>query len=105
MGEQEVTAFLSSLASNGVSASTQNQALSAVLFLYKVVLGERLAWMNGIVRAQRPVRLPVVLSREEVASLLSRLRGRAWLMASLLYGSARASSYNTSEISRRAEGP
>ncbi len=87
MGEQEVTAFLSSLPSNGVSASTQNQALSAVLFLYEVVLGERLAWMNGIVRAQRPVRLPVVLSREEVASLLSRLRGRAWLMASLIYGS------------------
>jgi integron integrase len=69
-----------------VSASTQNQALSAVLFLFEVVLGQRLAWMNEIVRAQRPVRLPVVLSRDEVSSLLSRLRGPVWLMASLLGG-------------------
>jgi integron integrase len=69
-----------------VSASTQNQALSAILFLYEVVLGRRLAWMNDIVRAQRPVRLPVVLSRDEVSSLLSRLRGPVWLMASLMYG-------------------
>ena len=75
MGEQEVTAFLSSLAGRGVSASTQNQALSAVLFLYEVVLGQRLAWMDQIVRAQRPVRLPVVLSREELSILLSRLHG------------------------------
>ena len=87
LGEPEVTAFLSSLAARGVSASTQNQALSAILFLYEVVVGQRLAWMNDIVRAQRPVRLPVVLSREEVASLLSRLRGPVWLMASLMYGS------------------
>lgn len=86
LGEREVTAFLSSLAARGVSASTQNQALSAVLFLFEVVLGHRLAWMNEIVRAQRPVRLPVVLSREEVSSLLSRLRGPVWLMASLMYG-------------------
>jgi len=86
LGEHEVTAFLSRLAAREVSASTQNQALSAILFLYDVVIGERLAWMNGIVRAQRPVRLPVVLSREEVSSLLSRLRGPVWLMASLLYG-------------------
>jgi len=81
-----VTAFLSSLATRGVSASTQNQALSAILFLYDVVVGQRLAWMNDIVRAQRPVRLPVVLSREEVASLLSHLSGPVWLMASLMYG-------------------
>ena len=87
LGEPEVTAFLSSLAARGVSASTQNQALSAILFLYEVVIGERLGWMNDIVRAQRPVRLPVVLSRDEVASLLSRLRGPVWLMASLMYGS------------------
>jgi integron integrase len=86
LGEQEVTALLSGLAGRGVSASTQNQALSAILFLYGVVIGQRLPWMNGIVRAQRPVRLPVVLSRDEVKSLLSQLRGPVWLMASLLYG-------------------
>jgi integrase len=70
----------------GVSASTQNQALGAVLFLYEVILGRRLGWMDAIVRAQRPARLPVVLSRVEVAAVLSRLRGTMWLMASLLYG-------------------
>jgi integron integrase len=69
-----------------VSASTQNQALGAVLFLYEVILGRRLGWMDAIVRAQRPARLPVVLSRAEVAAVLSRLRGTPWLMASLLYG-------------------
>ncbi len=74
------------MAGRGVSASTQNQALCAVLFLFEVVLGRRLAWMNEIVRAQRPVRLPVVLSRDEVSLLLARLRGPAWLMASLMYG-------------------
>jgi integrase len=71
---------------SGVSASTQNQALSAILFLYEVVIGARLEWMHAIVRAQRPTRLPVVLSREEVSSLLARLRGPVWLMASLMYG-------------------
>jgi integron integrase len=86
LGEREVTAFVSSLAARGVSASTQNQALSAILFLFAAVLGQRLAWMNEIVRAQRPVRLPVVLSRDEVSLLLSRLRGPVWLMASLMYG-------------------
>ena len=86
LGERDVTAFLSNLAARGVSASTQNQALSAILFLYGVVLGQQLAWMNEIVRAQRPARLPVVLSRDEVSSLLSRLRGPVWLMASLMYG-------------------
>ena len=53
----------------------------AIPFLYEVVLGRRVAWMNDIVRAQRPVRLPVVLSRDQVSSLLSRLRGPVWLMA------------------------
>ena len=86
LGEPEVTAFISDLAHRGVSASTQNQALSAVLFLYEVVLGQRVDWMARIVRAQRPVRLPVVLSRSEVASLLSRLHGPVCLMGSLLYG-------------------
>jgi integron integrase len=86
LGAPEVTAFLTDLATRGASASTQNQALSAILFLYEAVLGERLPWMHDIIRAQRPVRLPVVLTRDEVASLLSHLRGVTWLMASLLYG-------------------
>jgi integron integrase len=71
---------------SSVSASTQNQALSAVLFLFEVVLGSRLGWMNDIVRAKRPIRVPVVLSKEEVSSLLSRLHGPVWLIASLMYG-------------------
>lgn len=68
LGEREVTAFVTSLATRGVSASTQSQALSAILFLFGTVLGQRLPWMNEIVRAQRPVRLPVVLSRDEVSA-------------------------------------
>jgi integron integrase len=87
LGEPEVTAFLSSLAARELSASTQNQALASLLFLYDVVLGRRLASMDAIVRAQRPIRLPVVLSRDEVAAVLSRLSGPVWLMASLMYGS------------------
>jgi integron integrase len=86
LGEQGVTAYLAHLADDGVSASTQNQALSAILFLYEVALGERLAWMDGITRVQRPVTLPVVLSREEVRAALTRLRGPVRLMASLMYG-------------------
>ena len=86
LGAPEVTAFLSSLAVRGVSASTQNQALSSLLFLYEVVFGERLGWMNDIVRAQRPARLPFVLARNEVTLLLAQLRGPVWLMASLMYG-------------------
>jgi integron integrase len=70
MGEPEVVDFLSALATVGhVSASTQNQALGAIVFLYSEVLGTRLDWLAGIVRAKRPVRMPVVLSREEVAEL------------------------------------
>lgn len=60
--------------------------MSAVLFLYEVVIGERPAWARQLVRAQRPSRLPVVLSRDEVARLLGQLRGTIWLMASLMYG-------------------
>jgi site-specific recombinase XerD len=82
-----VSAFVSSLMAKNVSASTQNQTLSAVLFLYEVILGRRLGWMDSIVRAQRPARLPVVLSREEVVRVLSRLHGTMWLMASLLHES------------------
>ncbi len=86
MAEAEITAFLSSLAARGVSASTQNQALSALLFLYREVLDRDLAWMDGIVRAKRPQRLPVVLIRDEVEAILSHLHGTHWIMASLLYG-------------------
>ena len=76
MGAAEVTAFLSHLASEReVAASTQNQALSALLFLYGPVLGVELPWMKGIVRAKRPVRVPVVLTREEVRALLALGRG------------------------------
>ena len=69
-----------------MAAATQNQALSALLFLYKEVLGQMLPWLDELERARRPVRLPSVLTREEVQSLLSRMQGAKWLMASLLYG-------------------
>lgn len=83
-----IEAFLSSLATRDhVAASTQNQALSALLFLYREVLGVKLPWMEDVVRAKRPRRLPVVLAKGEVARLLRELGGREWLMASLLYGS------------------
>jgi integron integrase len=88
MGENEVAAFVSALADQRrVSASTQNQALSALLFLYRNVLGRPLTDVPGLVHAKRPERLPVVLSRGEVASLLGRLHGVPLLMASLMYGS------------------
>jgi len=87
MGADEVTRFLSSLALHGhVSASTQNQALSAILFLYQEVLRQNLPWLDGIVRAKRSVRLPVVLTRDEVQAVLSQLRGTSRLIATLLYG-------------------
>jgi integron integrase len=87
MGAAEVTKFLTSLAVDGqVAASTQNQALSALLFLYKDVLEVDLPWLDGIVRARRPERLPVVLSRDEVRALFQRLEGVSRLMATLLYG-------------------
>lgn len=87
MGAPEVEAFLSSLAVEGrVAASTQNQALSALLFLYREVLDIELPWMADVVRAKRPRRLPTVLSEDEVARLLAQMDGRAWLVASLLYG-------------------
>jgi len=87
MGEPEVTKFLSHLAVNRrVSASTQNQALAAILFLYRDVLGQGLDWLDDIVRAKHTVRLPVVLTREQVQDVLSNLRGVAWIQASLLYG-------------------
>src|SRR5882762_6202399 len=87
LGEPEVTAFLNHLAAERkVAASTQNQALSALLFLYKEVLGRELAWLDGLHRATRPPRLPVVLTHEEVERLLAELQGVRWLIANLLYG-------------------
>lgn len=88
MGAKEIQNYLSDLATRGhVSASTQNQALSALLFLYKNVLKVELPWLDEIVRAKRPVRVPVVLTRSEVAQVLDAMHGKHWLMASLLYGS------------------
>lgn len=87
MGEREVEAFLTQLATRDqVAASTQNQALSALLFLYREVLQQELPWMENIRRAKRAQRLPVVLSRDEVAQLLDEMNGVTWLMACLLYG-------------------
>jgi integron integrase len=88
LGAEDVAAFLSDLAAKRrVSASTQNQALAALLFLYGQVLGVKLPWLDEIERARRPVRLPTVLSRDEVRCVLGRMDGVPRLMASLLYGS------------------
>src|SRR5256885_10577026 len=87
MGAAEVTAFLSWLATvRNVAAATQNQALSALLFLYKHVLGQDLPWLGEVVHAKRPVRLPVVLTEGEVARLLDHVEGGARLVVALLYG-------------------
>src|SRR5687767_10259740 len=87
LGAAEVTAFLNHLArEREVAAATQNQALSALLFLYKEVLAQPLPWLDDLERAKRPERLPTVLSPEQVLRLLGAMRGTKWLMASLLYG-------------------
>jgi integron integrase len=87
LGATDVEAFLTHLAVDGkVSASTQNQALSALLFLYKEVLAMDLPWLDNVVRAKRPQRLPVVLTRSEVREVLVRMKGVYGLMANLLYG-------------------
>ncbi|MDX2168057.1 MAG: integron integrase [Deltaproteobacteria bacterium] len=87
MGREEIEQFLSALAvDRQVSASTQNQALAAILFLYRDVLRRDPGWLDGIVRAKRPHRLPVVLNAGEVETLLRHLRGASWIMAMLLYG-------------------
>jgi len=87
MGKAEIAAFLTHLTTERhVSASTQNQALSALLFLYHRVLGTKIPWIEEIERPQRPQRLPVVLTPTEVRALLSRMSGTTWLMAALLYG-------------------
>ena len=87
MGAEEITRFLSALAiERNVAASTQNQALSALLFLYKEVLAQELPWLDGIVRAKTPARIPVVLTREEVRQVLAAMDGPPRLAALLLYG-------------------
>ncbi|MDH3621520.1 MAG: integron integrase [Gammaproteobacteria bacterium] len=88
MGAEEVQNFLTNLAvERKVSASSQNQALSAILFLYKKVLDIDLPWMVDVVRAKRSRRVPIVLSRSEVQKVLACMSGKTWLMASLCYGS------------------
>src|SRR6266446_4109252 len=88
MAEPEVGEFLTDLARMGnVSASTQNQALSALLFLYKGVLKQEIGWLKQVERAKKPARLPVVLSRDEVHKVFANWHGAPRLMAGLLYGS------------------
>ena len=87
LAESEINAFLTHLALNeGVSASTQNQALSALIFLYRFVIGREIGDLGEVVRARRPARLPVVMSREEVSAVLTYLQDDKWLAVSLMYG-------------------
>lgn len=87
LGADELRAFLSDLAIRGqVSASTQNQALNAILFMYREVLKTELPWIDGVQRAKRSQRLPVVLTRQEVQALLAQFEGTIWLMAGITYG-------------------
>jgi integron integrase len=88
LGPDDLRAFLTHLAvERDVAAATQAQALAALLFLYRHVLGIDLPWMGNVVRSRRPKKLPVVLSRSEARQVLDELRGDYWLAVSLLYGS------------------
>ena len=88
LGARDISAFLSHLAvKRNIAASTQNQALSALLFLYREVLDLSIDWVDNVERAKKPQRLPVVFTKEEVKMVLSHLRGEMRVMASLLYGS------------------
>lgn len=88
MGATEINEFLTDLAVRGkVAASTQNQALSALLFLYKEILHQDIGSLKSVIRAKKPARLPVVFSREEVRDVMYHLAGMKWIMAYLLYGS------------------
>jgi hypothetical protein len=107
MGAPEVTRFLSSLAvDGGVAASTQNQALSALLFLYRDVLEVDLPWLDGIVRARCPERLPVVLTRDEVRAVLQRLDGApaSWPGCSTARGSRCMSAAGSGSLTLAREG-
>ena len=88
MGKNEINEFLSYLATERhVSASTQNQALGAILFLYRYVLNMEVELGNNIVRAKRSKHIPVVFTKEEARLIISNLKGVYWLIANLLYGS------------------
>lgn len=88
MAEEEVTEFLTHLARDrNVASSTQNQALSALLFLYKDVLKQEIGWLENVERARRPAKMPVVLSRAEIKRVFAHMHGVPKLMAGLLYGS------------------
>ncbi len=103
MGRSEVEAFLTHLAVDGqVAASTQKQALAAILFPYRHVLDQDPGWLENVVRARRPKRLPVVLSRKEVARLLDAMNGRPRLVAALLLR-RRPSSHGSASPAR--QGP
>jgi integron integrase len=87
MGAAEISRFLSYLAKErNISASTQNQALSALLFLYREVLDKPIDWIDGVERAKKPRRLPVVFTKAEANAVLGHLKGEMWIMANLLYG-------------------
>ena len=87
LGSEQLTEFLSDLAVRGqVAAATQNQALNAILFLYREVLKIELPWIDNVQSAKRVQHIPVVLTRTEVRSLLAHLEGVAWLMGSITYG-------------------
>ncbi len=85
--EKEINSFISHLAVvEKISASTQNQALAAILFLYRFVIGQSVGSLNDVIRAKKPLHLPIVMSRDEVRTVLSKMSGDKWLIASLLYG-------------------
>jgi integron integrase len=86
MGSSEINGFLSHLALQNVASSTQNQALCAILFLYKAVLHKDPGELGDVVWAKKPKKLPVVLTREEVKAVLNRLEDEKWIMGNLLYG-------------------
>jgi len=87
MAEPEMNQFLTHLAvKEHVSASTQNQALSALLFLYRYVLNREIGDLGEVIRARKPIRVPIVMTREEVKVVLNHLTGDKWFMASLMYG-------------------
>jgi len=87
MGEREINQFLTDLAvKQKVSASTQSQALSALLFLYRHVLNREIGDLGDVIRIRKPQRLPVVMTRDEVKAVLGQLTSHKWLMASLMYG-------------------
>ena len=87
MAEREINAYLTHLAvKEKVSASTQNQALSALLFLYRYVLDRKVGDLGEVIRARKPRHIPVVMTREEVKAVLAQLTGEKWLIALLMYG-------------------